>query len=218
MIPLYGSQRTRRFPWVTLLLILGNALVFLGWQIRVGLEESVDIGGLIPAEFPREPDSLIHLFAAMFMHGGWMHLLGNMWFLWIFGSNIEDATGARRFFYFYLICGAIAGLTQILASPHSLVPMIGASGAVSGVLGAYFLLFPRARIATAFFIFVFEIPAFVFLFFWIALQILSQKVAGHQEGGGVAYLAHIGGFFSGLLLIGLFRARLCSHGPTGRRD
>ncbi len=207
MLPIYGTQPTRRFPFATLLLILLNSLAFIGWQARIGLDQSVDIAGLIPAEFFKEPDAYRHLFASMFMHGGWMHLLGNMWFLWIFGSNIEDATGPRRFFYFYLICGVIAGLVQVIATPHSPVPMIGASGAVSGVLGAYFLLFPRARIATAFFLFIFEIPAFVFLFLWIALQFLSQSASdlAHHESGGVAYLAHIGGFFAGLFLISFFK-------------
>jgi len=210
MIPIYGTQGTRGWPWVSVLLILANIGVFAAWQCRVGLEQSVGIAGLIPAEFPREPDWILHLFASMFMHGGWIHLLGNMWFLWIFGANIEDATGPRQFFYFYLLCGLIASMTELLTARHSLVPMIGASGAVSGILGAYFLLFPRAKIATAFFVFVFEIPAFVFLLLWIALQILSEEAIfhAHQEGGGVAYLAHIGGFFAGLLLISFFKKEL----------
>lgn len=215
MLPIYGTQPTRRFPFITLVLIFFNALVFIGWQLRIGLEQSVHLGGLVPGEFLREPDAFIHLFAAMFMHGGWMHLLGNMWFLWIFGNNIEDATGPRRFFYFYLTCGTIAGLTQILASPHSIIPMIGASGAVSGVLGAYFLLYPKARIATAFFLFIFEIPAFIFLLVWIGLQILSQNALHHggKEAGGVAYLAHIGGFFAGLVLISFFKLPKPKAGP-----
>jgi len=211
MIPIYGTQGTRSSPWVSLLLILANIAVFGVWQCKIGLEQSVEIAGLVPAEFPKEPDWILHLFASMFMHGGWIHLLGNMWFLWVFGANIEDATGPRRFFYFYLLCGWIAAMAELLTERHSLVPMIGASGAVSGILGAYFLLFPKAKIATAFFIFVVEIPAFVFLLLWIALQILSEKALLHAHGdgsGGVAYLAHIGGFFAGLVLIWFFKKKV----------
>jgi membrane associated rhomboid family serine protease len=208
MLPIYGTQPLRRFPWITLLLILLNAAVFLAWQGRVGLENSVAIAGLIPSELGHEPDAILHLFASMFLHGGWMHLLGNLWFLWLFGRNVEDKSGPRHFLYFYLICGVIAALAQIAVAPRSHVPMIGASGAISGVMGAYFLLFPKSRIATAFFIFVFEIPSWVFLFLWIGFQVINQQAEAASPAhsvGGVAYMAHIGGFLAGLILIRFFR-------------
>jgi len=214
MLPLYDDQPTKRFPFVTILVILANALVFVGWQLQIGIQQSVDIGGLIPVEFAHAPYtwSLMHMVSAMFMHAGWMHLVGNMWFLWIFGNNIEDAMGSIRFVAFYLVCGVIAALAHVLISPDSETPMIGASGAVSGVLGAYLVLHPAARITTfvplGVFMRLMEIPAWVFLAVWIGVQILSQAAsgaAGQHTGGGVAYLAHIGGFFAGMILIFFFK-------------
>ena len=162
------------------------------------------------------PDSLqflpmrLAVVSHMFLHGGWMHLGSNMLYLWIFGNNVEDAMGHLRFFIFYLLCGAIAGLTQALAAPMSDIPMIGASGAVAGTLGAYLLLHPRARILTFVFLGVFwtfiRLPAGIVLLGWIALQ--AFNALSTQAGtGGVAWMAHIGGFFAGAMLIGLFKFR-----------
>ena len=214
MLPLYDDQPTKRFPFATILLILANLGVFVGWQLKVGIPESVEIGAMVPAEFTHSPspDSVAHMMASMFMHAGWMHILGNMWFLWIFGNNVEDAMGAGRFVFFYLLCGVIADLAHIGFSPDSVTPMIGASGAVSGVLGAYLVLHPKASISTLvpifFFIRIVRVPAFLFLLIWIGLQILAQTLSNsgaHKEQESVAYLAHIGGFFSGLALIFFFK-------------
>lgn len=210
MLPLHDDHARERFPFATLFLISLNFLVFVGWQLKVGIPESVEIGAMIPAEFNHSPspDNFVHLAASMFMHGGWMHLLGNMWFLWIFGSNVEDAVGPYRFALFYLLCGAAAGFLYVAFSPASPLPMIGASGAVSGVLGGYLVLRPKASITTFVPILIFfkiiRVRAWFFLLVWIAFQVLSQAVSP-QESGGVAYLAHIGGFFSGVLLIFFFK-------------
>jgi membrane associated rhomboid family serine protease len=212
MIPLYDDQPTHRAPVFTILLILINAVVFIGWQLQVGLPQSVAIGALVPAEVTAglSLESARSVIASMFMHGGWMHLIGNMWFLWIFGNNIEDATGHVRFPIFYLLCGIIADAAHVVAAPASTVPMIGASGAVSGVLGAYLILHPRAGVMTliplGIFSRVMRVPAMVFLLLWIAIQVLSQMAAQvSTEGGGVAYLAHIGGFVAGLFFIFPFK-------------
>ncbi|PWT91234.1 MAG: rhomboid family intramembrane serine protease, partial [Acidobacteria bacterium] len=150
------------------------------------------------------------IFSSMFLHGGWLHVLGNMWFLYIFGDNVEDRVGHVGYIFFYLLCGICAALTQTLLSPHSAVPMVGASGAIAGILGAYFLLFPSARILTLVPIFIFiqliEIPAFVFLIIWFLLQFLMMTPAQAGEGG-VAFLAHIGGFIAGMVLIFFFKKR-----------
>jgi membrane associated rhomboid family serine protease len=146
---------------------------------------------------------------SMFMHGGWIHLLGNMWFLWIFGNNIEDAMGHARFAVFYLVCGVIAALTQVLVDPHSAVPMVGASGAISGVMGAYVLLFPRVRVHTlvwlGFFVTTVTLPAYLMLGYWFVYQVLLGTVGVlAQVEGGTAFWAHIGGFLAGMALIKLF--------------
>jgi membrane associated rhomboid family serine protease len=144
----------------------------------------------------------------MFLHGGWFHLVGNMWFLWVFGNNIEDAMGAGRFTVFYVLAGTIAALAHVFANPASPVPMVGASGAISGVMGAYLVLYPRARVDTLFFFLIFfriiPLPAWVILGYWFVIQLLS---AGAAAGGGVAYGAHVGGFLAGLLLVRLFARR-----------
>jgi membrane associated rhomboid family serine protease len=146
----------------------------------------------------------------MFMHGGWIHLIGNLWFLWIFGNNVEDSTGKIRFFLFYLICGIAAALAQSFASPRSPIPMVGASGAISGVMGAYILLYPRVRVHMLIFLGIFitriAVPAYFMLGYWFLLQILGG-VVGYTEEGGVAFIAHAGGFVAGMLLIFLFRDR-----------
>src|SRR5258705_9379067 len=201
MIPLRDDPPTERFPIVTILLIALNALVFIGWQLRVGLEHSVDVGGFLPIELTSHtPGGWTHIYTSMFMHGGWMHLIGNMWFLWIFGNNIEDNCGHFRFFAFYILCGAAATLAYTVFAPDSTVPLVGASGAISGVLGAYLLHHPHARVLTlipfGIFTRLMEIPAWIFLLIWIGFQVVSQLLAASVhgvEGGGVAYAAHIGG-------------------------
>ncbi len=145
----------------------------------------------------------------MFMHGGWLHLIGNMWFLWIFGNNIEDSMGHGRFVAFYLLCGAAAAATQVLVDPQSRLPMVGASGAISGVLGAYILLYPRVRVHTlvtlGFFVTSVALPAYVILGYWFVLQLLLGTVGAlSRVEGGIAVWAHVGGFIAGLALIKLF--------------
>jgi membrane associated rhomboid family serine protease len=204
---------------VTIAIIAANVLVFFH-QIGLGSEHEaafVAVFGAVPAQFtgavahaaPVLPPGLT-IATSMFLHGGVLHLLGNMVFLWIFGNNVEDATGHLRFLVFYLACGAAAALAHVVTHPASNVPMIGASGAISGVLGAYFLLYPRARIVTliwlGFFAQTVQVPAYVFLGFWFLVQSLSWAVEG-GEGGGVAFGAHVGGFIAGLLLLVPFKRR-----------
>ena len=211
LIPLSDDTHSLRFPFVTIGLIVANCLVFFGWQGRIGIEESVMIAGFLPFELSQHaPDSVLHLFTAMFMHGGFMHLLGNMWFLWIFGDNVESDTGPFRFLAFYLLTGVFATLAHTATDPASRVPLVGASGAISGVLGAYLVKHPTANIRTliplGFFTRIVDVPAFVFLFIWIGMQFLSEAAARGQHGGsGVAYLAHIGGFIAGAAGIFLFQ-------------
>lgn len=220
MIPIYDDQPTRSFPLVTILIIAVNFIVFAWWQLGVGLEQSVALAGFVPAELARGSASeATYLFTSMFMHGSWLHLIGNMWFLWLFGNNIEDITSHFRFVLFYALCGIIAAGAHIVANPSSTIPIIGASGAVSGVLGAYLMKHPHARVRTVIPIFVFirvvDIPAFIFLLLWIGLQVLSQMTSRvPEEGGGVAYLAHIAGFVAGMVLINLFQKRRYLEAPT----
>jgi len=148
------------------------------------------------------------IFTSMFLHGGFLHLFGNMLYLWIFGNNIEDTLGHFRFFLFYLVCGLLAALVQIISDPNLKVPMVGASGAIAGILGAYVLLFPGARILTLFFFFIFvkliRIPALIILGFWFFIQLLS---VGGANVSNVAFFAHIGGFLGGLILVKVFQPR-----------
>ena len=173
--------------------------------------------GQRPVPIPEAPGPspiYMTLLTAMFMHGGWMHILGNMLYLWIFGDNIEDNFGHGKFVIFYLICGFAASFAQIAASPNSPIPSLGASGAIAGVLGAYLVMFPRNRVRNlvflGFFVTFIELPAVIVLGFWIVIQIISQYTASFShtaESGGVAYMAHIGGFVTGLLLSFVFRNR-----------
>jgi membrane associated rhomboid family serine protease len=170
-----------------------------------------------PTVIPEAPGPnpiYLTLLTSMFMHGGWWHILGNMLYLWIFGDNIEDNFGHLKFLFFYLICGLAASFSQIAVSPDSIIPSLGASGAIAGVLGAYLIMFPRNRVRNliflGFFVTFAELPAFVVLGFWIVLQVISQYTASFQhtaESGGVAYMAHIGGFVVGVLLTFVFRRR-----------
>jgi len=221
MIPLRDDQENKVFPLVTFLLIAVNAYVFIVWQMRIGVAESVDYAGFLPLELTSHiRGGWTHLFMAMFMHGGWMHLIGNMWFLWVFGSRVENNCGHLRYLVFYLLCGVLATLAFTALAPHSDVPLVGASGAISGVLGAYLLHHPKARILTFvpiwFFFRLIEFPAWFFLLVWIGLQIFSElraSAAHGMESSGVAYGAHIGGFLAGLILIVLFE-----KGRDSRRE
>ncbi|MCX6135930.1 MAG: rhomboid family intramembrane serine protease [Ignavibacteriales bacterium] len=217
MIPLRDTIPSRRFPFSTIGLIIINVVVFL-YQRSLGeaAEGFIKVFGLVPvavAEGFRRGDVIaaaLPFVSSVFLHGGWLHLIGNMWFLWIFGDNVEDKLGRGRFLIFYLFCGVGAAAVQMYASPLSGIPIIGASGAIAGVLGSYFLLFPKAKVLTLLPIFFFlttvEIPAVLFLGLWFVLQILNGtlSVAGGSEGG-VAWWAHVGGFVAGMLLVFPFR-------------
>lgn len=215
MIPLYDDNPTHRFPIVTVVIIAVNVAVYFLWQARIGLEESVALGAFVPAEFKNgtEPAPWRDLFTSMFMHGGFMHLLGNMWFLWIFGDNVENEYGPVRYILFYLLCGAAATFGHVWSDPESAVPLVGASGAISGVLGGYLVQHPHVPVRTLIplgaFTRIVDIPAYLFLFIWIGMQIVSQLAISSRTGGGVAYLAHIAGFVAGAALIFVFRQKAC---------
>jgi membrane associated rhomboid family serine protease len=217
MIPLHDDNPTRTVSVVTILIIATNVLAFL-YEISLPSPAHVKAFfadfALVPAVLSHAPSPAAYqtIFTSMFLHGHWPHLLGNMLYLWIFGNNIEDAVGHFGFIVFYLLCGVGAAAAQVVVAPDSTVPMIGASGAVSGVLGAYLLLFPRARVLVLFPIWifwrVFYVPAIVVLALWFVLQLLSGlAVLGVNITGGIAFWAHIGGFVSGLVLILLFKKR-----------
>jgi membrane associated rhomboid family serine protease len=220
MIPLHDDNPTEITPIVTIAFIAACVLVFF-YQVslppRSG-EMFVYQFGAIPAivfgqaELPQELVALPAygtLVSSMFLHGGWMHLIGNMLYLWIFGNNIEDVMGHVKFVVFYGLCGILAALSHAVIDQGSTVPMVGASGAISGILGAYILLYPHARvlilIPLGFFMHTLYVPAGVVLGLWFVMQILSGGLSLGQEGGGIAFFAHIGGFVAGMLLIGLFK-------------
>ena len=217
MIPFRDDVKARRYPIVTTLIILANLAVFL-YELSL---PSQDLGHLITHHgvVPAKPSALplgppVTMLTSMFLHGGWFHLIGNMWFLWIFGDNIEDRMGHLRFLVFYLLCGLIASGAHILSDPQSTIPSIGASGAVAGVLGAYLISYPFARILTLIPLFliwpIVQLPAIVVLGSWFLLQLFSgtSAVAATSEtGGGIAWWAHIGGFLAGMVLIEVFSRR-----------
>ena len=220
-IPLRDENPTRRLPVVTLLLIAVNIVVFAYTAFGpAGLEAAVFRFGAVPFEVLHPGDfpgiageraaAWLTLLVSMFLHGGVFHLAGNMLYLWIFGNNVEDALGRVRFFLFYILGGLAAALSHILLHPASRVPMIGASGAVAAVLGAYFLLFPRARVLTLVFVSVIPVPAAIVLGLWFILQFLNAGM-----GGGVAWYAHIGGFLAGMALL-LLLARKKKPLPVDR--
>lgn len=232
MFPLKGELASRAAPVMTVSIVTLNVLVFLyQMSLQLGISFEVDNPphaletaqafvlefGLVPCRltdlcaFPEDqPSPLFTIFSSMFLHGGFFHLAGNMLYLWIFGNNVEDTLGHTRFTIFYLVSGVAAAAIQVLTAPASEVPMIGASGAISGVLGAYLVLFPQSRVLTlvifGFFWRLVSIPAMVVLGFWIVLQILNG-VGAFGEAGGVAWFAHIGGFFAGMLLLIVMRPR-----------
>ena len=217
MIPLRDMTKSPVFPYVNTALIIVNVLVFL-YSYSIGDYMNLFIlrYGLIPAKvFSSVPDiataeRVYPFFTSMFLHGGWLHLIGNMLFLYIFGDNVEGRMGHFRYLVFYLVCGLIAALFQFVTNIHSIIPMVGASGAISGVLGAYITFYPRSRILTLvpifFFIQFIHIPAAVFIFVWFIIQFLSGlgSLNAPKESGGVAFWAHIGGFVAGLLLARFF--------------
>ena len=231
MIPLRDDNPSAIVPVVSWALIGACVLVFL-WQLSLGPREAravVYALGVIPAilfEGTRLPPEvalappLATVFTSMFLHGGWMHLIGNMLYLWIFGDNVEDSMGHGRFVVFYVLCGVAAVLAQSLPDTGSEVPMIGASGAISGVLGAYLLLYPHARVLVliplGFFSQVVRLPAGIVLGLWFALQLFSS-LGSTPGGGGVAFGAHIGGFIAGLALVPLFKRRGVRLLRPGRR-
>jgi len=206
MIPIHDENPTHSFPLITLILIGLNAVVFFHEVTApVNLATVFQTYGLVPSSLVQAPvQHSPNFFSAMFLHAGLAHLLGNMLYLWIFGNNIEDVLGKPRFIIFYFFCGVIAALCHVMADVNSQIPMVGASGAISGVLGAYLVLFPKARVKTlvflGFFITILRIPAGILLLFWIGLQLLNNMSLG-SEGGGVAWMAHIGGFVAGAVLI-----------------
>jgi membrane associated rhomboid family serine protease len=220
MIPLRDDNPTTLKPVITIGLIALCTLAFF-WQLSLGAhaEAMIQALGVMPAalfgkrtlspELMQVPAALT-VVTSMFLHGGWMHLIGNMLYLWIFGNNVEDAMGHGRFVVFYLLCGAAAVLAQALPAPDSTIPMIGASGAISGVLGAYLLLYPHARVLVliplGYFSRVVYLPAMVVLGFWFLLQFLSILLTDPNQPG-VAFGAHAGGFVAGMLLIPLFKRR-----------
>ena len=221
MIPLHDDNPTTITPIVTVATIAVAVLVFL-WQASLPeprLMAALYAYGVVPAvlfgtaSLPPEVAAVspwMTIFTSMFMHGGWMHLIGNMLFLWIFGNNVEDAMGHVRYLAFYLVCGIAAALAQSLAAPDSEIPMIGASGAISGVLGAYLLLYPRAHVLVLIPLGVYlrtmRLPAMVVLGFWFVLQLINSALADPAQGG-VAFGAHIGGFIAGMVLLPLFKHR-----------
>jgi rhomboid family protein len=211
VIPLRDTLTRRSFPLVTWLLVAANAAVFLRELTLppAELERLVERYALAPAR----AGAIVPFFTSMFLHGGWMHVIGNLWTLWIFGDNVEERMGRPRYVAFYLLTGLVGNVAHVLANAGSEVPTMGASGAIAGVLGAYLFLFPRARVVTlvpVFFWPVFlEVPAVVFLLVWFATQVFGGTIAGvgPESGGGVAYWAHIGGFGAGAILHRAFLPR-----------
>ena len=213
MFPIRDTIRSRTFPLVNLALIAVNVLVFLFQSSlsQQGFMRIIQTYGLVPAQFSlSNPFEIFTIFSSMFMHGGWFHLISNMWTLYIFGDNVEDRMGSGRYLVFYLLAGIVAAATHVFFTPDLRQPTVGASGAVAGVLGAYFLLFPNSRVVT--FIPVFflpwfvQIPAFIYLGIWFFSQV-ANGVMLDQAMGGIAWWAHIGGFVTGLVLVRIFARR-----------
>jgi len=233
MFPYKDENPTLSVPVVTYLLIAANVIVWVvvqGMGSSPMLEASVCRYGLIPGRLfgTIEPGSIVRLaedvscrvgrfpawatmISSMFLHGGWLHLIGNMWFLWIFGNNVEDSTGKFRFLLFYFLCGIAAAAVQSFAVAGSRVPMVGASGAISGVMGGYIVLYPRVRVHLLIFLGIFittvAVPAYFMLGYWFLLQLASSFLVVSEESGGIAFLAHAGGFVGGMLLVLFLRNR-----------
>ncbi len=214
MLPLYDENPTRNFPALTIAIMAANILIYF-WGLSVlpaELDRVYYEFGMIPIDVTRSPlRGTPTIISSMFLHGGFLHLAGNMLYLWIFGNNIEDVLGKFRFVLFYLVCGAIAAFCHVASNTGSHIPMIGASGAIAGILGGYIVLFPQAKIKTliflGFFITVVRMPALVLLLIWMGLQVYSS-ISVSAEGGGVAWFAHIGGFVAGMVLILPFKNKI----------
>jgi rhomboid family protein len=210
MFPLRALLYRRTFPAVTLLIIGINLFCFL-----IQISEPSYMQRSFLAHYALIPDriQLTALVTSMFLHGGWFHLIGNMWFLWVFGSYVEDALGPAKFLVFYLLCGVASAIVHLITNLGSPIPTLGASGAIAGVMGAFLLLYPKARILTVIFIIIFfttvEIPAAFLLIYWFAIQLLSglSSFGGYRDAGGVAWFAHVGGFLAGILLLRMFSGR-----------
>jgi membrane associated rhomboid family serine protease len=221
-LPLSDENPAVRRPYVTVGLIVINALFWL-YELAVGPDQATLAFGVVPhwllhgvgegwVHLPDYGSVPVHqgvpwpftLVTSMFMHGGWLHIIGNMWFLWIFGDNVEDAMGHGRYLAFYLICGVAAALAQVLVTPSATVPMVGASGAIAGVLGAYLILYPHARVKSLFIFIIFITTIYVPAWLLLGLWFVSQFFVGGQE---VAWMAHVGGFVAGMALVHLFVAR-----------
>ncbi len=242
MFPLYDDNPTEIFPLVTLL-IMGACIGI--WVLYQGagfseqvLMNSVCTLGAIPAEITGEvrgagPGGMggicrlggvtwPALVTSMFLHGSWMHIVGNLWFLWIFGNNVEDSMGHGRFLVFYLLTGLVASAGHVVSDPGSVVPMVGASGAISAIMGAYLVLYPRARVHTLFIIIiiirVFPLPAWFFLLYWFFIQVASSGMQGAGSPGGVAFWAHIGGFLGGVALVKLFQNRVLVNAKRSKQQ
>ncbi len=211
MIPLRDTQRSYTPPIVTVLLIVANAVAFL-FELSLdpfSRNHLIALFGIVPDDF-----SYLSLVTSMFLHGGWMHIIGNMWFLWIFGDNVEDILGHAKFLLFYLLCGIAAGFAHVLLNPDSHLPTIGASGAIAGVMGAYLVKFPHARVLTLvpifFFLTTYELPAAFVLLYWFVIQFFSgvgEVAYSHASRGGTAWFAHVGGFLAGIALVSLMATR-----------
>ena len=209
MIPLRDVIPSRTTPYITVTIIILNAIAWL-FEVTMPpdlLPSFLQIYGVVPAHF--FPPTLV---TSMFLHGGWMHVIGNMWYLWIFGDNVEDRVGHGRFIVFYLLCGIAAAIGQIAMDPTSTLPTIGASGAIAGVMGGYFVLYPQSRVLTLVPLIiiweVIELPAILFLGVWFVMQLFSAgaiAVTANTSGGGVAFAAHVAGFLTGVLGVFVFR-------------
>lgn len=220
MFPLKDSVPSRTIPFINFSIIILNIIVFYK-ELQLGsgpaLERFISDYGLIPSLLLANPMAhLPDVFTSMFLHGGWGHLIGNMWFLYVFGNNVEDSVGHIKYFFYYLLMGVGAAAIQVLANPGSAIPMVGASGAIAGILGSYIILHPGARVTTFFILVIFirivEVPAWMFLGLWFIIQAVNgvgslQAQALHGDVGGVAWWAHAGGFIAGFLGIQFFRKR-----------
>jgi membrane associated rhomboid family serine protease len=211
MIPLRDIIPSRTTPYITVTIIVLNALAWL-YELMLppeSLNVFLQLYGVVPAYFHAST-----LVTSMFLHGGWSHVIGNMWYLWIFGDNVEDRLGHGRFIVFYLLCGIVAALGQTLIDPTSTLPTIGASGAIAGVMGAYFVLYPNSRVLTLVTLIIFwqviEVPAIVLLGFWFLMQLVNAgaiAATASAGSGGVAFMAHVAGFITGIIGVFVFRQR-----------
>jgi len=223
MFPLKDNIPAKNFPYVNIGLIVIN-IIFFVYELSYGheVDRLINALGFVPARFLAQqaenwinPAGFVPAFSSMFLHANLLHLVSNMWMLWIFGDNVEDCMGHGRYVLFFLLCGFASVGAQTISNPHSTIPMVGASGAISGVLGAYFLSYPHARILTllpiVIFFYLIELPAYFFLGFWFVLQFLQGSLyslnSEQVAGGGVAWWAHVGGFAAGVLLLWGFRCK-----------